>query len=94
MRGEEPVSTKWLQNTTPKWFKKRQNWKNLVATLINIQALLTGENMGEENGSKSKFNSIPFYELCLKINTCSVNEVFLMRMRVNVLILNFNKFTW
>ena len=37
--GEEPVSTNWLQSTS-KWFnifKKLQNWKNLVSTLVHIQ---------------------------------------------------------
>ena len=50
MWGEELVSTKWLQNTS-KWFiifKKLQNWKNLVSTFVNIQALLIGGIIGEE----------------------------------------------
>ena len=47
-----------------------QNWKNLVSTL------------GEETCSRSKFNSIPFYELCLEIPTCRFNEVFLLHMHV------------
>ena len=130
MCGKEPVSTKWLQNIS-KWFiifKKLQNWKNLSSALVNIQALLTGGNMGEETGPRSKFSSIPrggpnaaatskmehfviivngfqpltiitkrsildvaaaldlplitFYKLCLKITTCRINGVFLLRMRV------------
>ena len=28
--------------------------------------------MGEDTGSRSKFNLIPFYELCLKITTFSI----------------------
>ena len=66
-----PVSTKWLQNT-----------KILVFTLLNIQALLISGIMGEETGSRSKFDSIPSYELCLKITTYSIYEVSLLRMRV------------
>ena len=34
--------------------------------------------MGGETGSRSKFNSIPFYELFLKSTTSSINDVFLM----------------
>ena len=57
---EEPVSTKWLENTS-KWiniFKKLQSWKNLVSTLANIQALFTVWIMGDETGTRSNFNSI------------------------------------
>ena len=82
MCGEEPVTTKWLQNTS-KWFiifKKLQNWKSLNI-LLNIQALLTRGIIGEETASSSNFNSIPFYELCLKITSYRINEVFLLRMR-------------
>ena len=38
--------------------------------------------MGEETGSKSKLSLIHFDELCLKITTYSINEVFLLRMCV------------
>ena len=54
---EEPVSTKWLQNTS-KWFnifKKLQNWKNLVFTLLGIQALLIHAIIGEKTSSRFKF---------------------------------------
>ena len=59
-----PVSTKWLQNMSKIFhiFKNLQNWKNLVCALVNTQALLTGGIMGEETGSRSKFDSIPFHE--------------------------------
>ena len=33
-----------------------------------------GGIMGEETGSRYKFNSIPFYQLCLKITTYSINH--------------------
>ena len=52
-----------------------------VFTLANIQELLTDGIMGEETGSRSKFNSVPFYEICLKITTYSINEIFLSRVR-------------
>ena len=52
-----------------------------VFTLANIQELLTGGFMGEETGSRSKFNSVPFYEICLKITTYSINEIFLLRVQ-------------
>ena len=82
--GNLPVSTKWLQNTSKLFhiFEKLQNWKNLVSTLVNIQALLIGGIIGEETGSRSKFDSIPFYELCLKITTYNIYQVSLLRMRV------------
>ena len=35
--------------------------------------------MGGETGSRSKFNSIPFYELFLKSTTSSINDVLLLR---------------
>ena len=38
--------------------------------------------MGEETGSRSKFDLIPFMNLCLRITTYSVYEDFLLRMRV------------
>ena len=82
--GEEPINTELLQSTS-KWFnifKKLKNWKNLDSILVNIQALLTGRIMEEETGSTSKFNSIPFYEICLKITIYSINEVDLLHMRV------------
>ena len=63
-------------------FKKLRNWKNLVSTLLNIKALLTSGIMGKEIDSRSKFDSIPFYELCLKITTYSIFKVFLLRIRV------------
>ena len=37
-----------------------QNWKNLVSTVVNFQALLTGRIMEEETGSGFNFNSMPF----------------------------------
>ena len=77
-----PVSTKWLQNTSKLFHKKLQNWKNLVSTLVNIQALLIGGIIGEETGSRSKFDSIPFYKFCLKITTYNIYKVSLLRMRV------------
>ena len=52
-----------------------------VFTLTNIQELLTGGIMGEETGSRSKFNSAPFYETCLKITTYSINQISLSRVR-------------
>ena len=61
-------------------FKKLQNWKSLNI-LLNIQAILTRGIIGEETASSSNFNSVPFYELCLKITSYSINEVFLLRMR-------------
>ena len=66
-----PVSSKWLQNTSKFFhiFKKLQNWKNLVSILVNIQVLLTGGVMEDETDSRSKFDAIPYYELCLKITT-------------------------
>ena len=59
--------------------------------LVNIQALLTGGIMGEETGSRSKFNLISFNlfqssvmnqvnEFCLKITTYSIYEIFLLCM--------------
>ena len=74
-------------------FKKLQRGKNLVSTLINIQALLTGGIMAEETDSRSNFNSIPFYQLCLKITTHSIYEVFLLRMRVECPNSTFNRVT-
>ena len=41
--------------------------------------------MGKKTGARSKFNSIPFYELCLKITSYSIYEVFLLHMRVECL---------
>ena len=38
--------------------------------------------MGEETGSRSKFDSKPFYKLCLKVTIYSIYEVSLMRMRL------------
>ena len=65
----------WLQNVS-KWFpnKKLLNWENLASIPVNIQALLTCRNYGRRNRSRSKFNSIPFYELFLKITTYSIYE--------------------
>ena len=84
MCGEESVNTKCLHNMSKCFhiFKKLQRGKNLVSTVINIQALLTGGIMVEESDSRSNFISIPFYQLCLKITTHSIYEVFLLRMRV------------
>ena len=59
--------------------------------LVNTQALLTGGIMGEETGTRSKFNLISFNlfqssvmnwvnELCLKITTYSIYEIFLLCM--------------
>ena len=59
-----------------------KNWKSLVSTLANIQALFTVWIMGDETGTRSNFNSVRFYELCLKFTTYDINEVFLLRMRV------------
>ena len=55
--------------------------------------------MGEETGSRSNFNSVPFYKLRLKITTYKIwdhaspsyHQVFQLRMRVEVLISDFNK---
>ena len=80
-----PVSAKWLQKTSKLFhvFKKQQNWKNLVSTLVNIQALPTGEIMGEETGSRFKFNLIlSLYESCFKITTYGIFKVILLRMRI------------
>ena len=63
-------------------FKKLQNSKNLASILLNIHALLNGEIMGEETGSRSKFDLIPFYKLYFKVTTYSIIEVFLLRMCV------------
>ena len=63
-------------------FKKLQNSKNLASILLNIHALLNGEIMGEETGSRSKFDLIPFHKLYFKITTYSIIEVFLLLMRV------------
>ena len=79
-----PVSTKWFQNTSKLFhiFQKLQDWKNLVSTLVNIQALLIDEIMEGNTGSRSKFDSIPFHKLCLKVTIYSIYEVSLLRMRV------------
>ena len=55
--------------------------KNLVSTLVNIQASLTGERMGEKTGFRSNLNSISFHELCLQITTYTIYKVFLLHMR-------------
>ena len=63
------IESNWIDNLKSKLFhifKKLHNWKNLVSTLVNIQGLLIGGIMGEDTGSRSKFDSIPFHKLCLK----------------------------
>ena len=71
--------SKYLKSckTEKTWFPLTQKFKH------------TGGIMGEKSGSRSKINSIPLYELCLKITTYSIyhhasprHQVFLLRMRV------------
>ena len=62
--------------------KTEKTEKNLVSTLVNIEALFISGIMGEETGSRSNFNSKSFYELGLKITIYSIYEVCLLRMRV------------
>ena len=82
MCGQEPVSTKRSQNSS-KWFntsKKLLNWKNLNSTLsFKLYLSVRLWEMKRVPGLSSN----QYYELCLKTGTCSINEVFLLCMRVS-----------
>ena len=82
MCGQEPVSTKRSQNLS-KWFntsKKLLNWKILIST-HSFKLYLSVELW--ETKRAPGLSSNQYYELCLKTATCSINEVFLLCMRVS-----------
>ena len=82
MCGQEPVSIKRSQNLS-KWFntsKKLLNWKILIST-HSFKLYLSVELW--ETKRAPGLSSNQYYELCLKTATCSINEVFLLCMRVS-----------
>ena len=49
------------------YLKSYKTGKHLSLLLLYIQVLLVGGIMGEETGSRSKFNSVTFYEVVSKL---------------------------